>query len=521
MKDPTIANMIRLPRRALLTGGASGFSVGALGAFGRSTAWAHGSRLFSLGVASGDPGAFSVVLWSRLAPAPLEGGGMPPHAVPVRWQVALDPHMRIVIRSGVTFAMPQDAHTVRVTAEGLLPDRWYYYRFHAQGEDSPIGRTRTFPLGSACPRKARFGLVSCQDYQNGLFSAYAGLANEDLDFVIHLGDYIYEYAGDPTAVRQHVGGETQTLTDYRNRYAQYRLDPALQAAHAAFPFITTFDDHEVENNYAGGIPEEGQDPVAFKARRASAYKAYFEHLPLRERSRPTEDAIALYRRLRFGRLASFHVLDTRQFRTDQPCDDGLKPACAGVFDPTATMLGAQQEEWLNDGLSDSRSVWNVIAQQVMFMRWDIRAAVGAPVPFFNVDAWDGYAAARQRLLDFLAAKTPANPVILSGDIHSSWAADINEDQDSQSGIVASEFVGTSITSDFPASFIPLVQATLPSNPHIKYFEGGKRGYVKFQLTPERLRAEFRYVDSILTAVSPVKTLKTFEIKAGYAGLIPA
>jgi alkaline phosphatase D len=420
---------------------------------------------------------------------------------------------------------PSSGHTVRVTVQRLDPDRWYYYRFFTQGENSPVGRTRTFPDRHDACSSMRFALVSCQDYQNGFFSAYANLAAEDLDFVVHVGDYIYEDGPRPLAPRQVVGAEPLTLDDYRIRHAIYRLDPALQAAHAAFPFIATFDDHEVENNYAGAISEDGQDPALFLQRRADAYRAYFEFLPLPDSARPAGASMDLFRRLHFGRLATFHVLDTRQFRSDQPCGDGFKPLCPEALAPTASMTGPAQEGWLMRGLARSRATWNVLAQQVMFTKWDLRRAAGVPIPFFNMDAWDGYVAARQRLLDFLVEQGPHNPIILSGDIHSSWAADILERFDAppgaDAGIVASEFVGTSIASDFPAALIPAVEATLVDNPHIRYFEGAHRGYLRFNVTHRHWRADYRGVDTILEPTSRISTLASFVVEAGHSGLVSA
>jgi alkaline phosphatase D len=513
----------RLPSRRGVLGGA--VAAAAATPFLPSlagTAYGHGSRIFSLGVGSGDPGPHSVVLWTRLAPKPLEGGGMPNVPVPVYWEVATDRRMRRVVRRGWTLASPRDGHSVHVTARGLEPDRWYWYRFVTCGEDSPIGRTRTFPSMRECPNRMRFALASCQDYQNGLYSAYQNMAEEDLDFVVHVGDYIYEYGPQEGGPRQHIGPEIQTLDDYRNRYALYKMDPSLQAAHAAFPFICTWDDHEVDNNYAGLTPEDDQTPEAFLARRTAGYKAYYENLPLRAFTRPNGSFMRLFRRLEFGKLATFHVLDTRQFRTDQPCGDGLKPACPEVFDEDATMTGAEQEAWLLRGLSRSDAIWNVLAQQIMFMKWDIGPATGLPIPFFNVDAWDGYVAARQRLTDFIVNAMPNNPVFLTGDIHSAWAAEILDSySDPNPGTIATEFVTTSITSDFPVVFLPAVQATLPVNPHIKYFNGASRGYTRFNVTSKIWRADFRGVDSILTPTSPVSTLKSFVVQAGFAGLTVA
>ncbi len=512
-----------ISRRNMLRGGVAGLGAAYLLPWATSTATAQVGRLFSLGVASGDPDAHAVLLWTRLAPAPLEAkGGMPPQPVTVHWELAADPDMRRTLRSGTVVARAASAHAVRVNVQRLDSDRWYYYRFFAQGECSPVGRTRTFPERDDACARMRFALVSCQDYQNGFFSAYANLAAEDLDFVVHVGDYIYEDGPRPLAPRQVVGGEILTLDDYRIRHALYRLDPALQAAHAAFPFIATFDDHEVDNNYAGPAPEDDQDPALFLQRRADAYRAYFEHLPLPDSARPVGASINLFRRVHFGRLATFHVLDTRQFRSDQPCGDGFKPLCPDAMTTTATMTGPEQETWLMRGLARSPATWNVLAQQVMFTKWDLRRAAGAPVPFFNMDAWDGYAAARQRLLDFLVERSPHNPIILSGDIHSAWAADILERFDEpDAGIVAAEFVGTSITSDFPAALIPAVQATLVDNPHIRYFEGAHRGYLRFHVTPRQWRADYRGVDTIAEATSPISTLASFVVEAGHSGLVSA
>lgn len=484
---------------------------------------AHAStELFPLGVASGDPGSDRVTLWTRLAPEPLGDGGMPNRPVLVRWVVAHDEHMCRVVREGTCWAVPELGHSVHVRPAGLAPARWYYYQFEAMGQRSRVGRTRTFPSRLDSTTAARFALVSCQDYQNGYYAAYRHLAQQDLDFVVHVGDYIYEYETRVDGVRQVPDGETLTLADYRRRYALYKLDADLQDAHAAFPFLVTFDDHEVDNNYAGLVPEDDQSPTAFAERRAAAYQAYFENMPLGFRSFPVGGNMRLFRRFHFGTLANISVLDTRQYRNDQPCGDGLQAACEDVLSPDATLTGDTQEAWLLRNLDRSRARWNVLAQQVMMTEWDLGAAVGAPVPFFNMDAWDGYPQARQRILSFLADRKISNPIVLSGDIHSSWVANLKRDfSDANSPTIATEFVGTSISSDFPLSYIPLVEATLPSNPHIQYFDGFHRGYVKHEVTPKQWIAEYYGVADVQMADSPVDLLAAFGVEAGSPGAAPA
>ena len=338
-----------------------------------------------------------------------------------------------IVRLGDMTAHPRDGHAVSVNVDGLLSDSWYCYRFSCQGEYSRIGRTRTLPVPGAFASSLTFATVSCQNYERGYYAAYRDIATQDFDFIVHLGDYIYESAATMTvpADRRHTGGETTSLVDYRNRYALYRLDPNLQDAHALFPFIVTWDDHEVDNNYAGLAPEDNQTALAFFLRRANAYRAYAETMPLRPSIKSKNGALNLYRAFKFGRLAEFFVLDGRQMRTDQPCGDGIQfqQSCPAILDPAASMLGEEQEGWLFRNLKSSAATWNVLAQQVMMMQWDLGVLgelIGLPPPvnIFQVDAWDGYQAARTRLTDFLATEGIRNAVVLSGDIHSSWAADL-------------------------------------------------------------------------------------------------
>jgi alkaline phosphatase D len=535
-----------LTRRTFLRGSALAALALASGITPRGAAGLAPAAIpFPLGVASGDPTHDSVVLWTRLAVDPLNGGGMAPIPVEVGWKIATDPNLRHVVQQGTLLALPEDGHSVHVAVNGLVADRWYWYQFESEGNVSPLGRTRTFPAPGSRPGLLRFAFVSCQHWEAGFFTAWEHLAQEDIDFVIHLGDYIYEDGTSNGGVRQHVpASEIMTLNDYRNRYAQYRGDANLQAAHARFPFIVTWDDHEVENNYAGDSSENnrGADPTndvqlaQFRSRRAGAYKAYLEHMPLNPRVSLKGTNARLFRRFDWGRLAQFHVLDARQFRTHQPCGgakdllapsgDDLVIACGEELNPNATMTGAAQEDWLLAGLGRSKSRWNVIAQQVMMAAVDFGPGVArfdprvAGLQIRNVDAWDGYVAARNRLLGSVLDEEIANLVVLSGDTHSTWVADLKADfADPTSPIVGTEIVGTSISSNFLPDFIPIIEGALldPANAHVKFFDGAYHGYVRCLVTPERWRSDYRVVDTVLVPTATMRTLKSFLIKDGNPG----
>ena len=537
------------------------------------------SSLFTLGVMSGDPGADHVTLWTRLAPDPLNGGGMKSAPVFVRWQVARDPAMQDVIRSGSSFALPRNGHAVRVLLRRLPSDSWLYYRFEALGEWSRVGRTRTFPGPRDRADSLRFALASCQDYEDGFYPAWRDIAQQDLDFVVHVGDYIYEGAADstPTAPgRMHNGPEVFSVEDYRNRYALYRLDRDLQEAQARFPLIHTPDDHEVDNNFAGRLAEEdapfqGDD---FLERRRNAYRVLAESMPYgpgigRSLGR---GPIRLFRRLDFGDLASFFVLDTRQFRSDQPAEDGFGStdpdslAIEPVFDeaifdpaidaPEATLLGGLQERWLKWGLGRSRAHWNVLAQQVLMTEWNLVATARATIELdpeippeqkeqilplidrvdqvLNVDAWDGYRAARERIFRVLESRRPSNPVVLTGDIHSAWGSNLLQDFAApDSDLLAAEFVCTSISSGFgggdprPTDFV-VKRGLAGTNPQIEFFNGLFRGYCLCELDRRRWRTTYRSVGTLADAAntadpralvpradSPVVTDAVLEIESGF------
>jgi alkaline phosphatase D len=470
---------------------------------------------FTLGVCSGDPTADGVVLWTRLALDPLNGGGMPAQPIEVQWQVAADDRLSKVVRSGRAVASPGSAHTVHVEVSGLQPHTWYWYQFRAGNESSPIGRTRTFPAARASVDRVRFAIAACQHYETGLYTAYEHMAQDDLDLVMHLGDYIYEGAGRDKFVRKHVGGELMTLDDYRNRYAQYRTDPALQAVHALFPFLVVWDDHEVENNYAGLNDENGTPAEQFALRRAAAYKAYFEHMPLRRSSIPAGALMQLYRPFTYGTLASILMLDTRQYRTDQPCGDGVQPICDGARDVKATLLGAAQEKWLMGRLDASRTGWNLLAQQIPIAHLDRFAGAERR---YSMDKWDGYEASRARLLRFLGSRKPSNPVVFAGDVHNNWVNDLRLDvEDPKTPIVASEFVTTSITSAGDGSDLSATQKAMMSENECVRFANDQRGYVRFDLRPKELRADFRVVEYVSKPGAPIKTRASFVVESGRPG----
>ena len=480
---------------------------------------------FTLGIASGYPLPTGVVLWTRLAPTPLlPGGGMPREVVPVEWEVATDERMRRVVQRGTVAATPEWAHAVHVEIDGLEPGRWYWYRFRAAGEASPVGRTRTAPPVNASVGRLRFAFASCQHFEHGYFGAYRHIVADDLDLVVFLGDYIYESSSGRDRVRTHGAPEAITLDDYRIRYALYKSDRELQAAHAAYPWIVTWDDHEVANDYADDRSLELHPREWFLERRAAAYRAYYEHMPLRRQMVPFGPRARLYHRVAFGDLAQFHLLDDRQYRSHQPCaapgrgGSAVVEDCAERLDPRLTMLGETQEQWLTTELDRSRARWNVIAQQTLMAQLDRKPGPGQR---FWTDGWDGYPVARRRLLDYLGQRKPANPIVLGGDVHSFWVTDLKPDfDDARSPVVATELVGTSITAQFSRSQ-EQVDALIADNPHIRLGNGVRRGYVRVEVTRDRLRADLRVLRTVAQPQSDADTLASFTVEDGRPGALRA
>ncbi|MPY76978.1 MAG: alkaline phosphatase [Actinophytocola sp.] len=478
---------------------------------------------FTLGVASGEPDAGSVVLWTRLAPRPLaeDGfGGMPRRNVEVLWELATDERFAVVVRRGRVTTGPDAGFAVHVEAAGLQPGWEYFYRFRVGQYVSPTGRTRTAPALGTLGSALAMSFASCSQFEHGYFTAYRHLAADEPDLVLHLGDYLYEYPANTYVspdgnVRDHVGPEMESLAEYRQRYAQYRADADLRAAHAVAPWLVVMDDHEVDNNWAGDVYEKPEYPQPdFIQRRANAFKAYYENMPLRTRSKPDGSAMRLYRAVSWGSLATFHMLDTRQYRDDQACDDGWK-VCEDAKDPARTITGDEQEAWLLDNFRSSTARWDVLGQQVFFARRN--SASGAN----SMDAWDGYRGSQERISEGWVAASVRNPVVLTGDVHTHWASELKANYaDPDSDVIGTELVTTSIASGGNgADSDPSEDPDLQRNPHIK-FRNAQRGYVRTRITPDAMDVDFRVLDKVTEPNGKVSTRASFRIHDRKPGLDP-
>lgn len=487
-------------------------AVGVAPSFVRHARAADEAR-FSLGVASGQPLPTSVVLWTRLT------GSALPDDVPVRWTLAEDEAFARIAAQGEERALAADAHSVHAEPAGLRPGRWYWYRFEAMGQRSAVGRTRTAPAPDAAGETLRFAIASCQRYDHGHYAAWRHASQEPLDLVLFLGDYIYEYGALPGRVRPHEGGTVRTLAEYRARYAQYKADPALQAAHAAAPWIVVWDDHEVENDYAALHSERAA--FGFAAQRAAAYQAWWEHQPVPKAMRPVGPDARIHQRFDWGRLARIHALDDRQYRDAQACPrTGLGGSstvrlrdCPELLDPRRTLLGAAQERWLADGW-DAQRGWNLLAQQTLMAR--CTGGGRGPDALHWTDGWDGYPEARRRLLQGAADHGVRNLVVLGGDVHANIVADLRPDFDDETApIVGSEFCGTSISSRGRSQ--AAIDAVLALHPHLHHGRGDERGYVHFTLDDRALVARLRVVDDVERADSGIRTSATFTVESGRPG----
>lgn len=502
--------------------------------------WPGGAYPFTLGVASGDPGPDRVVIWTRLLPNPRDlEPALPPQPIEVRWEVAEGAGFARPVRSGVALALPDHAHSVHVEVAGLRPARVYHYRFLAGGHASATGRTRTAPDEAADVRRLRLALASCQHYEHGHFAVHREIARTDVDAVLFVGDYIYENSTPHWELRHHLHPLPATLSEYRAHHAQYKLDADLRALHAAHPWILTLDDHDVQNDYTGAWPGVPGEPVAgFLQRRARAYKAFFEHLPLSPSRAPRGPDLALYRRLAWGRLADLFVLDTRQHRAPHACRSDRHPEgralltrhpaasgprdwpgapawlyCDEVDAAPRSMLGAEQEAWLAAGLAGSERRWKLIAQTTQI------SPAGLDTPWGRLvysDGWDGYPAARQRLLQAIAEPRVPGVVALGGDVHRFVAAPLRlRPDDARSPIVASEFTCSSLTT----RGLSELQATLVrrSNPDTLHLRSDERGYALLDIGPQALSCTFRATASPVRAEATLHTQATFVVPADRPG----
>ncbi len=485
---------------------------------------------FQLGVASGSPESDSVVLWTRLFSAEFQAD--PSFATidfPVQWEIARDPAFSDVVQRGVAVASSALGHSVHVEPAGLPAGQWFYYRFRLNEHLSRAGRTRTLPAAQSTPDLLRVAYCSCQNYEHGYFSAYQQMLKDQPDLVLFLGDYIYEYAGGRTKhpVRQIAQGWVTSLEDYRQRYAIYRQDPDLQAMHAACPWIVTWDDHEVQNDYAGTRPgSQGPDVPDFVARRAAAYQAYYEHMPIRQSTltRGVDGLLQgaelrLYQRLPFGRLASLTILDSRQYRSPQACNPKARPggawidetSCDALSAPERTLLGKAQHDWLADQLAASHGFrWNIIGQQTVFSPW-VSPQKGRLLK--RNDGWDGYPIDRQRILSTLQKRAVPNLVMLGGDIHEHWIGQIKADfNHPTSETLGVEFCGTSIASRTNGE--ASLPARLAANPHFSFADASYRGYGLAEFTPERMTVRLQAVRDPSQRNSDRFVLASFQVASG-------
>lgn len=524
-RDMTLSS---LSRRHLLVGLSAGGLSTTIAGCGRAQS-RPGENPFQLGVASGDPLPDGFVIWTRLAPRPLEPDfGMQPLAISVAWEVAADERFTRIVRQGAAVAHPDLAHAVHVEVDGLRPGQPYFYRFHAMGQTSRTGRSKTAPVISAELARSRFAVLGCQAFDEGFYTAHRFVAEEDLDFVYCYGDYIYEGAhkvvfdkdGVPDRPREHLGRICTTLADYRLRYGQYKMDPDLQASHAAAAWFAVFDDHEVSNNWVSDIDGRGSPPDQFLRRRRAAFQAYYEHMPLRRSAFPQGAGMQIYRRALYGDLLDLNFLDTRQFRSDQPCNlPSDDTGCLSLDDRNARVLGTAQEQWLFANLDQSRSRWKVLAQQIMMMDID-----RDPGPDYRVgtDSWAGYRIPRARLLEHVRDGAIANTIVLTGDVHKNFAGELYVDgHDMASDPVAVEFVGTSISSGGNgADKRRAWSRTVAANPQVKFYNN-QRGYMICDVTHERWQTEFKVLDKVTEPGGVLSTRATLAVETGTARVAAA
>jgi alkaline phosphatase D len=492
-----------------------------------STLWAQqklSKNPFTLGVASGSATHDAVVLWTRLYDQGVFSSNIPNEIIPVKWEISKDEAFAQVVQSGVSQATPDLAHSVHVELSGLPSNQWFFYRFQVGEFTSATGKTRTFAAHNAPADKLKIAFASCQHYELGYFNAYPHVVAEKPDVLLFLGDYIYEYAPGKKGVRTVEGSWCLTLADYRKRYATYKQEKELQEVHACCPWLVTWDDHEVQNDYAGTQEGSMGPSTNFLKRRAAAYQAYYEHMPLKA-SVLTEGIAGLdkgaemriYDNYKFGSLLSLSMLDTRQYRSPQACTPNGKTG-SGVLDPKScellsdqsrSMLGLQQEQWLEKQLQDGKDhAWNLIGQSTLFGQILLSYADGPKI--WN-DGWDGYPVTRSRITQQLVKHKVPNPVILGGDVHESWVGYVKEDYGSPaSKAVGVEFCGASISSYEGRN----TSVRQKRNPHFVFSEGLRMGYTVMEFNKNELNVAIRAVKDHRQKTSEIETLAKFRVPAG-------
>ncbi|KKB12491.1 hypothetical protein VE25_07040 [Devosia geojensis] len=506
----------KVDRRHFLASGLAAAAVWPM--LGSVRAQSFDSDPFTLGVASGCPEPQSVVLWTRLvfpaeaainmadpfAPAPAAEFG----PLDVAWEIAEDEAFTRPVQSGIAPAVPDYAHSVHVEVRGLEPERWYFYRFRCRDAESPVGRTRTAPAADAAPGRFSFAFASCQQYEQGYYGAYRDMAQRELDLVVHLGDYVYEKSYGANLVRRHGAGVPTLLYEYRDRYALYKSDPDLKAAHAAFPWLAVWDDHEVINNYAKDQAPDAPRPEIFLEQRRAAYQAWYEHMPVPPRAAPDFSNLTIYGLHGFGQLIDIALLDTRQYRSP------MLRGSAALDTEERTLLGAEQERWLDGALKGSKAKWTIVGQQTLLCERDTAAG---PDTAYNLDGWDGYRSARTRLLDSVAAAGTANPIVIGGDLHAFYAAEVKRDfHDEKAPTFATEFVTGSITSDGPSD--ASIATALAENPHLKYASGRDHGYALMHLSDKQARTEFVTVSDRKDPQASARVGQGFVVLDGVPGV---
>lgn len=520
--------IIQLSRAAAALAWQQVFAPGVRAQSADAAGWLAPADTFALGVASGEPEPESVVIWTRLAPRPLQAdGGMPARAIPVKWEVALDARFTQVLKSGVAVADPAVAHSVHVQVDGLPSGRSLHYRFEAGGLLSPVGRTRTAPAPQDAVRSLRMALASCQHYEHGHFAVHREIADSDVDLVLFVGDYIYTTVTPRhIRVRQHPHDfprdhAARSLADYRIQHASYKLDADLRACHAAHPWLMIWDDHEVLPDYAGDSDPFVGRRDAFLAVRAAAYKAYFEHMPVSPHRLPVDASMPMHGRYRWGQLADLWALDTRQHRDPAACtgvrapmDGKLLWRCGAAQAPARTVLGQKQEDWLAAGLAGSPCTWKFVLQTTQVSPGVIETPLGK---LLYAEGWDAFPAARARLIEAIAQPRVPNVVFLGGDVHRHVAANLRQDPgDVHSPVIASEVVTTSVTSK---GLSELANSWMKAcNPDILHMRSDQRGYVLVDVQPGRVLFDFRGTPHPVRPQARLRTQARYAVERGVPGL---